>query len=125
MPEPTSSTVLIATSMATGLTLFGVATGLHPAILFAGLAGGLWSLSYQPPKPFWKRTATTIMAAIVSGYLAPAVSVGLMSIDVFPRSLTLEVTQLPVAVLIGLVSHRVLGPAILRIVARKTEDMSK
>jgi hypothetical protein len=55
MPEPTVSTVVIATSTATGLTFFGIATGLQPAILFAGLAGGLWSLSYQLAAPLWKR----------------------------------------------------------------------
>ncbi len=125
MPEPTASTVVIATSTATGLTFFGIATGLQPAILFAGLAGGLWSLSYQPPAPFWKRTASTVVSSIIAGYLAPALAIGLMSIDVLPRSLTPEIVQLPVAVLIGLLAHRVLGPAILRIVASKADEVSK
>ena len=58
MAEPTSSAVL-AGATATGLTLFGVATGLHPAILLAGLAGGLWALSYQEPAPALKRVAVT------------------------------------------------------------------
>lgn len=125
MPDPTVSTVVMATSTATGLTLFGIATGLHPAILLAGLAGGLWSLSYQSAAPLWKRTASTVVSSIIAGYLAPALAIGLMSIDVLPRSLTPEIVQLPVAVLIGLLAHRVLGPAILRIVASKAEEVSK
>ena len=125
MPEPTASTVVIATSTATGLTFFGIATGLQPAILFAGLAGGLWSLSYQSAAPLWKRTASTVVSSIIAGYLAPALAIGLMSVDVLPRSLTPEIVQLPVAVLIGLLAHRVLGPAILRIVASKAEEVSK
>ena len=51
MAEPTSSAAALAAATATGLTVFGVATGLHPAILLAGLAGGLWALSYQEPAP--------------------------------------------------------------------------
>ena len=39
MAEPTSSAAASAAATATGLTVFGVATGLDPAILLAGLAG--------------------------------------------------------------------------------------
>lgn len=46
MPEPTSS-ALALTATSAGLTVFAVATGLPPAILLAGLAGGWWALSYQ------------------------------------------------------------------------------
>lgn len=124
MAEPTSSAAaLTATTM--GLTLFGMATGLHPAILLAGLAGGLWALSYQPPTSVLKRVAVTAMAAIIAGYLTPAVAAGVASLDVWPRAVTRDLLQFPVAVLIGLLAHRVLGPAILRIGASKAEEISK
>ena len=124
MAEPTSS-ALLAGATATGLTLFGVATGLHPAILLAGLAGGLWALSYQEPAPALKRVAVTIMSAIVAGYLTPAVAAGVTSIGAWPQALTRDLVQLPIAVLIGLLSHRVLGPALLRIAAQKAEEVTK
>lgn len=124
MAEPTSS-VLFAGATAAGLTVFGVATGLHPAILLAGLAGGLWALSYQEPAPVWKRAAVTIMAAIVAGYLTPAVAAGVTSIGAWPQGVTHDMVQLPIAVLIGLLAHRVLGPALLRIAAQKAEEVSK
>lgn len=40
MPEPTASTIAAVGLTGTGLTLFGIATGLHPMLLLAGLAGG-------------------------------------------------------------------------------------
>lgn len=125
MAEPTSSAAALAAATATGLTVFGVATGLHPAILLAGLAGGLWALSYQEPAPAMKRVAVTIMSAIVSGYLTPAVAAGVTSIGVWPQAVTRDLVQLPIAVLIGLLSHRVLGPALLRIAAQKAEEVAK
>lgn len=125
MAEPTSSAAALAAATATGLTVFGVATGLHPAILLAGLAGGLWALSYQEPSPAWKRVGLTVMASIVSGYLTPAVAAGVTSLGAWPQSVTRDVVQLPIAVLIGLLSHRVLGPALMRIAAQKAEEVSK
>lgn len=124
MAEPASSAALAAAT-ATGLTLFGVATGLHPAILLAGLAGGLWALSYQEPSPVWKRVAVTIMAAVVAGYLTPAVAAGVTSIGAWPQNVTRDLVQLPIAVVIGLLSHRVLGPALLRIATQKAEEAAK
>lgn len=123
MPEPTSS--LAATVTATGLTLFGVATGLHPSILLAGLAGGLWALSYQEPSPAWRRIAVTVMAAVIAGYLTPAVAAGVTSISAWPNAVTRDLVQLPIAVLIGLLAHRVLGPALLRIAEQKIEEATK
>lgn len=124
MAEPVSSAALAAATAA-GLTIFGVATGLHPAILLAGLAGGLWALSYQDPSPVWKRVAVTIMAAIVAGYLTPAVAAGVTSIGAWPQNVTRDLVQLPIAVVIGLLSHRVLGPALLRIATQKAEEAAK
>ena len=125
MPEPTSSAAALAAATATGLTIFGVATGLHPSILLAGLAGGLWALSYQEPSPAWKRVGLTVMASIVSGYLTPAVAAGVTSLGAWPQSVTRDVVQLPIAVLIGLLSHRVLGPALMRFTAQKAEEVTK
>ena len=125
MAEPTTSAAVMAAATATGLTVFGVATGLHPAILLAGLAGGLWALSYHPPMGARRRVAITIMAAIVAGYLAPAVAAGATSLSIWPDTLTREMVQLPIAVMIGLLSHRVLGPGLLRLAARKVEEVGK
>lgn len=124
MTEPGSSAVAL-TATSAGLTIFGMATGLHPAILLAGLAGGWWALSYQDPLPVMKRVAVTIMSAIVAGYLTPAVVAGVTSIGAWPQAVTKDLMQFPVAVVIGLLAHRVLGPSILRIAAKKAEEVGK
>jgi hypothetical protein len=54
-----------------------------------------------------------------------AVAAGVASLDVWPRAVTRDLLQFPVAVLIGLLAHRVLGPAILRVAASKAEEVSK
>lgn len=124
MAEPTSSIALMAATAA-GLTIFGVATGLHPAILLAGLAGGLWALSYHPPMPIWKRCAVTVIAAVVAGYMTPIAAAAVASIDMVANFATIDMVQLPIAVLIGLLAHKVLGPAFLRIAAKKAEEVAK
>ena len=100
MAEPTSSAV-IAVATASGLTVFGVATGLQPAVLLAGLAGGLLSLSLEDPMPAWKRVALIVMAALVAGYLAPLFATGVTLLQSWPSGLTRDLVQLPVALAIG------------------------
>jgi len=122
MAEPSATVAGIA---ATGLTFFGIATGLDPAILIAGFAGGVWAQSYHPPMSIWRRLALIVMASILAGYLAPAAAAAVMSFGNTHGAFTLTALQLPVAVLIGLTSHRVLGPAIMRFAAKKAEELSK
>ena len=122
MAEPS---VTAGTAVATGLTIFGISTGLDPAILIAGLAGGLWAQSYHPPTSIYRRVALAALAAILAGYLAPAFAAVAASSDTVRGIFTLDALQLPVAVLIGLTSHRVLGPAFMRLANKKAEELAK
>lgn len=122
MAEPS---ITAGTAVATGLTIFGISTGLDPAILIAGLAGGLWAQSYHPPAGIWRRIALTALAPLLAGYLAPAVAAVAASSETVRGIFTLTALQLPVAVLIGLTSHRVLGPAFMRFAAKKAEEYAK
>lgn len=124
MAEPNATG---AAAAAAGLTVFGVATGLDPAILIAGFAGGVWGQSYHPPTTFWRRLLLVMLASIIAGYLAPAAAVGAMAMTpaATAGAMSLATLQLPVAVLIGLTSHRVLGPAVMRLAAKKIEDLTK
>ncbi len=122
MAEPS---ITAGTAVATGLTIFGISTGLDPAILIAGLAGGLWAQTYHPPASIWRRVALVALAAILAGYLAPAFAALAASSDTVRGAITLTALQLPLAVLIGLTSHRVLGPAFMRFAAKKAEEFAK
>ncbi len=81
MAEPASTTVIAFTASAMGLTIFGIATGLHPPLLIAGLAGGLWALFYGAPQPLIRRCLSVVMAALVSAWVSPVVA---SSLQEFP-----------------------------------------
>jgi hypothetical protein len=66
-----------------------------------------------------------MMSAIVAGYLTPAVVAGVTAFSAWPQAVTKDLMQFPVAVVIGLLAHRVLGPSILRIAAKKAEEVGK
>ena len=105
-----------------GLTVFGIATGMHPEFLVAGMVGAQWMFSYQPPQPILRRFSVTAISALIAAYLTP-LAVAILRIKHFlPSEITQELVQMPVAVLIGLTSHRILGPALLR---RAAEPLGK
>jgi uncharacterized membrane protein YjjB (DUF3815 family) len=74
MAESAAAAAAIAIT-STGLTVFGIATGLHPQYLVAGSVGGLWWLSYQDgPQPLSKRFAANAISSVVAGFLTPLLS---------------------------------------------------
>ena len=125
MAEPSALTAGVAT---TGLTFFGVATGLDPALLIAGFAGGVWAQIYHPPMAIWRRLPLMILASIIAGYLAPATAAATAAavISISDKEIfNFTTLQLPSAVLIGLTTHKVLGPGIMRLATKKAEEFSK
>lgn len=66
------STDLGTAATATGVTIFGIATGLSYDVLLAGFAGGLVSLSFIEPQGVWRRIWTLTTATLLAGYAAPA-----------------------------------------------------
>lgn len=114
-----------ATVAAAGVTVLGVATGLDPAILVAGFVGGLWAQSYSDPAPYLHRIGMTLLAAVLAGYLAPAAATGLTYFDAVKATFTGLALQLPLAVAVGLTAHKVLGPAILRLFAKKAKELEE
>lgn len=122
MSEPS---ITVGTALATGLTILGISTGLDPAVLIAGVAGGLWAQSYNPPTVIWRRLALIALAAILAGYLAPVFTAFAAASTTVRGIITFSALQLPIAVLIGLTSHRVLGPAFMRFASKKVEEYTK
>ena len=124
MPEPTSSTVGIGLT-AGGLTLFGIATGLHPMLLLAGLAGGWWALSYQTdPMPLLRRCSTLGISALVSAWVSPPAVAGIVAMALpqkIPAQSAGELLHFLIALIVGLLAHAVLGPALMKLAARKIE----
>lgn len=123
MPDLTVAAATVAAGA--GITVLGVSTGLDPAVLIAGFAGGLWAQSYNAPAHWSQRLAATALAAILAGYFTPAAAILLSASDTIKGALPGPALQLPVAVLVGLLAQRVLGPAIMRIARKKSEDLTK
>lgn len=123
MPDITSSAGAITLS-AGGITLLGIATGLHPTVMLAGFAGGLWAVSYEkPPIPLARRLTWTCGSAIVAGYLTPpAVAMLLPSL---PGRMTAELIQHGAAFLIGFTAFSHLGPALLSLAGKIISRMEK
>lgn len=114
MTDPAASTPAFGIT-ATGLTVLGVATGLRPELLLAGITGALWALSYSDPLPVWRRWAITVVTSLVAGYLTPVAAELLRLNKLLPMSIVDEVALPPTAVIIAFIAYRVLGPAVIRI----------
>jgi hypothetical protein len=124
MAEPTSSAAAIALTAA-GITLFGIATGLHPPMLLAGFFGGIWALSHQPPASLVARILSMIGSAMIAGYLAPVAAAVTASaaarlLPWWPADITREAMQFPVAFCIGFLGISGFGRILLRM-ARRAE----
>lgn len=122
MAEPS---ITAGAALATGLTLLGVSTGLDPAVLIAGVSGGLWAQSYHPPTSIWRRLSLIALAAILAGYLAPVFTAFIAASPTVHDIIAYSALQLPIAVIVGLTSHRVLGPAFMRFASKKAEEYTK
>lgn len=122
MAEPAASA---GAAVTTGVvSIAGVALGLQYDVLAAGLAGGLWSLTYRDSEPGWmglaKRGGSAIVASLVAGYLTPLGAVLLTQIA--PAS-TADLLRLPAAALIGLFAHRG-GEWLLALAQKKVEGVT-
>ena len=124
MAEPATSTAAVIAS-ALGLTVFGVATGLHPSLLIAGLAGGLWALFYGEPQPLLRRCLSAVMSALVAAWLAPVTAYSVQELPGAPPGLPLDVLQFPVALVIGFLAMAIVGPGLMLLSRKKLDEAVK
>lgn len=113
MSEPVSTGYIAVT--AGGITLFGIITGLHPALMLAGAAGGWWAMSYQQQMTAWGRLNSILLSSIVAAWGAPVAAAA--GAGYVPSSVPLphSAIELAVALIIGLGTIEVLGRGILSI----------
>ena len=120
MAEPTSTTAIAFT--ASGLALFGIVTGLHPELMLAGLAGGWWALSYREPMPLPRRITSVVIASISAAWGAPVAMAILTSLSWWPaQSIAHDILKFPIAMMLGRLTHTVLGSSLDALVKRKLE----
>lgn len=118
MPEPTTTAVSILAGA--GVVLFGVSTGLHPVLLVAALAGGLWAQFYRFQTPALQRIASIALGTLISAWAAPPVAWGIVGAIGARYEGPLDLLAILVAIAGGLLFHA--GGAI---VLRKAEAFGK
>ena len=123
MTEPVTPTALALT--AGGVAVFGIVTGLHPHLLVAGAAGGLWALFYAEAQPLIRRMLGAVMSSLVAAWLSPAAAYGVTGLSFWPSSIPRDLIQFPVALLLGFLAMGVVGPGLLMFPRRKIEDAAK
>jgi len=125
LAEPTTTSAAWIILSASGITIFGLAIGLRPELMLAGLWGAFWALSYAEPMPLLRRITLSITASILAGYGTPAAMCILDNTILRSSSeVLLDRVQYPVAVGFGFLSHRILGPFLLRLAKKKTDEVA-
>ncbi|WP_234085280.1 hypothetical protein [Azonexus sp. R2A61] len=120
MAEPIAPTLT-----STGLIVLGVATGLDPMQLLAGFIGCWWYNTYvTPPLPIVQRLTSGILAALVAAWVTPPVLAWVTGSAWWPAHVPRGTVGLPLALAAGFLTHRVLGPALLRLAQKKVEDIA-
>lgn len=122
MTEPTITTAIV---LSTGITVFGVATGLHPELLLAGFAGGLWYQSYPSAASIGTRFTSSIISAVVAAYLSPVASVIIHKITKQLHDVGVDLIRLPIALIIGFLTYRVIAPALLKFSIKHADKLTE
>lgn len=116
----------VAPSIASGsLIVLGVATGLDPMLLVAGFIGCWWYNTYvQPPLPIVQRLTSGILAALVAAWVSPPVLAWVTGSAWWPSHVPSGSVGFPLALAAGFLTHRVLGPTLLRVGQKRAEDIA-
>lgn len=125
MGENSITTTAFITVTDAGIAVFGIAIGLRPELMLAGLWGAFWALSYAAPSPLSRRCSLAIIASIIAGYATPA-AITIAEFTLLkqaPDTLLLRI-QFPIAVLFGFLAHRFLGPFLMRFAKKKSDEVA-
>lgn len=123
MTDPISPSALGLTTA--GITLFGVATGLDPALLCAGAAGGWWAMTYQPVLGALDRISRVGISALAGGWGSPVAVGYAASSGWLPDTVPQQIAGFPVALGLGLLAVDVIGRGLLRFAQRKAQEIAK
>ena len=125
MQDP-SSTAQSAITFAgsAGITLFGIVLGLRPDLMLAGLWGALWSLTYLEPISIVRRCALAVTSSVIAGYGTPAAMVFVEASGFLHTATAYDRVQYFVAMAIGFLAHRTIGPWLIKAAERKAEEIA-
>lgn len=109
------SAPIIGYSLATGITIVGVATGADPVLMGAGACGGWWALSYvETPTPALVRINNVVVSAVIASYGSTV-----LAAELGDRGWITETAGRPwtyvLAIAIGLLTMPVLGSLVMNL----------
>ena len=105
---------------AAGITLFGVATGIDPVLLFAGAAGGWWAMTYQPVLGVANRLSRIAISALAAAGGTPLAIAYAAQGEHLQYGVPESLVGFPVAMGIGLLAVDVIGRSVIRRAKQKT-----
>lgn len=121
MSEPVAP-ALYATG---GITVFGLITGLHPMLIVAGFVGCWWYNSYgKKPMALGQRLGSATIAGLVAAWTTPPVVAWITSTPWWPPAVPALIVGFPIALTLGFLTHRVLGPKLIAVAEKKAEDLA-
>lgn len=123
MSEPATSAI-VSITQASGITLFGIATGLDPVLIVAGAAGGWWALSYlESPGRALARANRIALSSILAAWGSPVV-VGLNFLPL-PENFPEFPLKIVVSIGIGLIAIDIIGKGLMAFVREKVKQLSR
>lgn len=111
-----------------GITVLGIATGLDPALIVVGLAGGWWALSLRTvPLSGAQRWTVAILSALISAWASPLISTLMAAyaearIDWWPSEAGRMALRFPMALAFGFLGHSHIGPWLISIFQRRARE---
>lgn len=121
MSEPVTPVLALSTG---GIMVLGFVTGLHPMLLAAGFVGCWWYNSYLPELRLGQRITSALIAALVAAWLTPPVVIWVTGLFWWPATVPPMLVGFPCALIIGFLTHRVIGPQLLKAAEKKAEELA-
>lgn len=124
-------TGLIASAVSTGsLAAIEALTGLCIPLSVWGLVGCLWAFWYLPAMPLKKRATSVVIAALLAGVVAKPVSLILIGAATgmfgwWPPAVDAKLASVPIALVLGMLCHTVIGKKLIEIANRAADGVVK
>lgn len=128
MPDPT--TTASAAGLAAALAAIEATTGLQvPLVMWAAL-GGYWAFRWLDPMPLMQRCGALAISALIGAVGAiPAALVAVAAARHFlpwwPVLADAALLSKPIAAMIGLLCHPVIGRKLIEVGGRKADEVAK
>ena len=124
------SSIAVGALATTSLATIEAATGINIPMFVWGAVGGLWAFWYLAPMTLRQRVLSLMIAAVVASVAAKPVSMVLISavthfLPWWPAAVDHRLAGVPIALVLGLLCHTVLGRKLIDMVGRAADGVQK